>query len=490
MAGALGPGDLALAAEASGLDEPDRAELRRVLADLAAADAPGGTPAARARRLLEGLHARALRTYEERATTLRGPLRAGRFNCVSATALYLLAGVELGLEVKAELLPTHARARVWSPARAAWVVVETTSPSGFDPPPEVARAMAARFTASFDGARSLVDEEGLRVGLPGLLAAMHANRGALAQAAGDLEAAETHFAAAEALTKDARMRGFLRAQRASLLSRLATEAADRDGARGLEPARDLLLVAVSLAAEERALLERVRWNLEAVTQRLVDGYVGRGEEAEAEAAVAKVRSHLEPSGRARLDAFVLSERAGARLAAGAYAAGVRLLDRALSASALPDELRAVMAANRLQGVDAAMEAAAAGGDLEAAYRWLDRRAELSPLRPEARRARAARLGQIAGHHFVDAGDLEEAAARFRACERAAPGGCVKGLVAALENLVAPRARAGDCAAVGGWLEELAAIGRSEGFVASARQACAAPKKARRPAPKDGPPRRD
>jgi tetratricopeptide (TPR) repeat protein len=88
-------------------------------------------PRERAETLLEILHGRVLRQYDERQTRLDDLLATGRFNCVSSAVLYGLLARTLGLEFRAVQTPDHAFIRVLLGSKA--YDVETTNLYGFDP---------------------------------------------------------------------------------------------------------------------------------------------------------------------------------------------------------------------------------------------------------------------------------------------------------------------------------------------------------------------
>jgi len=91
----------------------------------------------RAEGLLELLHRRVFRQYDERQTRLQVVLGAGRFNCVSSAVLYGLLARSLGLEFRAVQTSDHAFIRVTAGAEGVGAAegwdVETTNPYGFDP---------------------------------------------------------------------------------------------------------------------------------------------------------------------------------------------------------------------------------------------------------------------------------------------------------------------------------------------------------------------
>ncbi|MEL6185828.1 MAG: hypothetical protein AAFU79_14490, partial [Myxococcota bacterium] len=126
------------AAEAAEVDAVGVREALEPRLDAIVEAIPPAPTAVRARALLQLLHGSGpsglLRTYDEFATTVVDVMEGGRFNCVSATALFLIAAHALELDAEVELLPTHARARVLVTDRdgSRWVLVETMRRGGFD----------------------------------------------------------------------------------------------------------------------------------------------------------------------------------------------------------------------------------------------------------------------------------------------------------------------------------------------------------------------
>jgi hypothetical protein len=198
------------------------ARLARIVAQLPQ------DPAARGRTLLQALYAPVggrplLVKYEAGATTLYDVVTTGRFNCVAATTLYLLAARLAGVDARPVLLPSHARAVVALGGRK--VVVETTTPNGFDAPPSVSRAAQDR--ARPKGPRTRVDlyadERGTEVDWNALLAVTYGNLGIVAQDHGDAALASSLFAREATLTPPAQA-PIVRMQQVSLLTELATRA--------------------------------------------------------------------------------------------------------------------------------------------------------------------------------------------------------------------------------------------------------------------------
>ena len=184
----------------------------------------------RGRALLQALYTpheghALLERYDADATTLYDVATTGRYNCVSATLLYLVAAQRAGIDARAVLLPSHARAVVVTGTRH--IVVETTNRDGFDPPPDVMREARDRGRAkSDDGARELyADERGTEVDFPALLAATYGNLGIMAYAHGDTEIASA-LVAREAALSPPEVLPLVRMQQVSMLSQLAAHKYD------------------------------------------------------------------------------------------------------------------------------------------------------------------------------------------------------------------------------------------------------------------------
>jgi tetratricopeptide (TPR) repeat protein len=101
------------------------------------AGAGAKNPRERGEQLMRFLHAGVMsKKYEAGQTSLAAVFDTGKYNCVSATALYYLVGTRLGLELRAisipgaPFLPGHASLDMID--GGARIQVEPTNPDGFD----------------------------------------------------------------------------------------------------------------------------------------------------------------------------------------------------------------------------------------------------------------------------------------------------------------------------------------------------------------------
>lgn len=435
-----------------------RAALEARLDAVVAAVAPG-TPEARARALLRVLHGPGptglLATYDEVATTVVDVAYRARFNCVSATALFLIAASALELEGEVELLPTHARARIRieSDRGTRWVLVETTSPFGFDPAPED-RARIAQRVASVGSGRGIVDEAGEQVGFEGLLAATFVNRATVAQEEGDLVEAERLFARGARLAPSPTSRRLLQDQRATLLARLAIVHLERGETEGFVRAQGLLLRARALEPTDGQVRGIVRQNLRAVTERLLRAHVEAGRGERALQARVRFEQGATPNDVAGIRAFLLGERARRAANAGDAVAALGYLDEALSLELNAEEapLRAVLEGNQMGLLSSAAEQYASEGDLTGARNLLSRTPGL-PVSPET----WARIYRLAGHALLSAGRASAASDVFREGLGKVPSHpeLEQDLSSTLQQTVLPDVREGRCAEAAPVLDEIA-----------------------------------
>lgn len=450
------------AAEAAEVDAGGVREALEPRLDAIVEAIPPAPTAVRARALLQLLHGSGpsglLRTYDEFATTVVDVMEGGRFNCVSATALFLIAAHALELDAEVELLPTHARARVLVTDRdgSRWVLVETTSPHGFDPAPEDRDRIARQVAAVNGGGRGIVDEEGEQVGFEGLLAATFVNRATVAQERGDLAEAERLFARGAALAPSPTSRRLLQDQRAALLARLALSHLEGSGPPALERAQMLLLRARELEPHDAQVLGIVRQNLRAVTERMIRFAVDAGQDSRVERTRALFDEVASRGERVGLHAFLLSERARRAAEAEDAVSALLYLDQALALPLGAEEspLRGVLDENRRGMIPSAAEQRASEGDLEGARETLGRLTT-----PPATREAWARIHRLAGHAHYRTGSHTDAIDIFRAGLEKVPGHpeLEQDLNSSLQQSVLQDVRAGRCARAAPILEEIRAF---------------------------------
>jgi hypothetical protein len=290
-----------LAARTRALD----ARLAQIVAELPV------EPAARGRALLERLYTAdggrpLLQVYEAAATTLYDVVTTGHYNCVSSTTLYLLAAQRAGVDARAVLLPSHARAVVVLGGRRA--VVETTTKNGFDAPPAVSREAQDR--ARPRGPRTRIDlyadEKGTEVDWNALLAVTYGNLGIVAEDRGDTVLAAALLSREATLTPPAQA-AVVRAQQVSLLSELATRALSE---RRWEEALNLARRAAE-AAPDAASKRLTEQNIGAIASQELVAEEPRMSDATLEAFPEPLRPY--PAAYGDIRALVLTFEGGRRL---------------------------------------------------------------------------------------------------------------------------------------------------------------------------------
>lgn len=413
-------------------------------------------PEKKAKALLARLHGPGgpLKTYDARATSLRDVLEHGRYNCVSASVLYNLAAEKIGVDALGELLPTHARTLVRIPGVSAPLVVETTSPVGFDPSAELSQRILAQVAAGFSpaDARVLVPEGGVRVDTRVLVAAMLVNRASLEQEKGDLTMAASLFQQGEALAPDAQMRAVLRDQRAALVSQLAAADALSEDPSRLERSFRTLLGMAEIEPEDEEIRRIVARNLRVVVERSVSALAAAGREDEALERLrelAQIRALK--SERPALGAFTFGEVARARSARGQAESALSAMDAALAERLGEREtaLRATLEHNHWLLLRRALSNAAKAGD-EAAVEKLIRRAESAAGRGEGRRAELEQDRRVVlsllGQKKLEAKDARGAVEILREGVRRFTGDPTlrHNLLVALQRLWVPLVDAGRC----------------------------------------------
>ncbi|MEO1232941.1 MAG: hypothetical protein AAFZ18_29010 [Myxococcota bacterium] len=419
------------AAEAAEVDAVGVREALEPRLDAIVEAIPPAPTAVRARALLQLLHGSGpsglLRTYDEFATTVVDVMEGGRFNCVSATALFLIAAHALELDAH-----------------------------GFDPAPEDRDRIARQVAAVNGGGRGIVDEEGEQVGFEGLLAATFVNRATVAQERGDLAEAERLFARGAALAPSPTSRRLLQDQRAALLARLALSHLEGSGPPALERAQMLLLRARELEPHDAQVLGIVRQNLRAVTERMIRSAVDAGQDSRVERTRALFDEVASRGERVGLHAFLLSERARRAAEAEDAVSALLYLDQALALPLGAEEspLRGVLDENRRGMIPSAAEQRASEGDLEGARETLGRLTT-----PPATREAWARIHRLAGHAHYRAGSHTDAIDIFRAGLEKVPGHpeLEQDLNSSLQQFVLQDVRAGRCARAAPILEEIRAF---------------------------------
>lgn len=447
----------------------------------------------RAAALLVTLHEKGglFGTYDARATTLADILDRRHFNCVSASVLYNLIADRLRLDAAAQLLPTHARTLLSVPAASglARVVVETTSPAGFDP----SRADEAKILASVagpraDGARTLVSEAGAVVSTRVLIGTIYVNRASIAQEAGHYELAESLFARGEAFASSDEMRRVLRDQRAALLSQLAGDDVTSDDADRLRRAYRTLLAAVTLEPTHPNVREAVFHNLRAAAERLIFLEAQQGAEDRLIALATEAASvGMSSADRSGLRAFALSEVARLRVEAQDYEGAVGALDLALKEQLQKDDerLEETLRTNRISALRLAAFKSARSGDFRVGLSLIDRIEQHMGARPEVGEDRL-RVIHLVGNKRLDDRDYRGAAEVYREGVRRFPrdDASRNNLVAALERLAMPMIENGRCSEVRELLEEIRSVDEETRFVRLAESRCLIERAQRRLEAKD------
>lgn len=477
---------LALGLESAGYSAAERrvaaarldARLAPALAEARAAEAP----LERARRLLQALHGDLLRRYDARATTLREVLEDGRFNCVSSALLFAAAAERIGLTVRAELLPTHARLRLPLPdadgGRA--VIVETTAAAGVDPDPGSLDRILDRAlgVAEAGAARVLVADTGAVFEPSALVAATWVNRASVAQEAEALATAERLFARGEAMAEAPEMRRMLRDQRAALLSQLAADDVLEGSPGRVRRAFATMLAAAALEPADPPIRAAVAQNLRAAAERVFAAAVEAGDEAAIRRAVAQAVAVGAGPELPGLTAFARSEIARLRATRGDVEGALEAIEAALAEplDAADAELRATLEHNRVAALRIAAGAAAERGDLVRSAALFER---LDALPGTDREARAAwtedrkRAYQLAAQKRYRDGDLVGAAELYREGLRAFPGEALMrtNLAVVLAQLARGPSEAGRCDEAEPWLSELEALDPSTSGPRAARVRC-------------------
>ena len=427
----------------------------------------------RGRELLRALHAKdgPLVKYETRSTTLMEVIDHGHYNCLSSSVLYLLLARRLRLNVRAQLLPTHARVLVDLDRP---VVVETTSPFGFDPDPQALAEILAQVAGSrTDRARALVPDAGAAVSEMVLIGAMYVNRASIAQEAGDLELAERLFGRGEALATRDSMKQVLRDQRAALLSQLAADDINSNVTKRIERAYQTMQSAAGLQPADPPVRVAVQQNLRAAAERLVARRAAAKDEAAVQAIVNEASAALDPDDAAGLAAFAMSEVARLLVERGDMEGALLAIDSALGRTLAPSDahLKKTLEQNQIAALRLAAMTSARRGDYGKSIKMIERLQRIAEREVYTEDHR--RVIHVVAQKRVADDDLDSAAKLYREGRRLFPGDAAMrhNLIAVLERVALPLMEAGQCARVEDVLSEIASLDAAAGFVRKARLRC-------------------
>lgn len=474
---------------ASGFDTPAalkraRANFERLVGPLVAKLRSVPEPRKQGQQLLGVLHRGLLGEYDARATTLGDILERRRYNCVSASVLYNIMALRLGLDAGAQLLPTHARTLLTLPKSAASkqaVVVETTSQHGFDPSPaeleRILAAVAGPREPSESGARAIVPDRGVNVDTLVLIGTIYINRASIVQEQDKFEQAERLFAVGEAFASGAAMRQVLRDQRAALLSQLGADDIISGSPERFLRAYRTLKSAIALEPKEPRIRSAVLQNLRAAAERVISQAADQKGEAAVEKLVLEAKKlGLSEAERAGLTAFALSEIARLHIKASRYEKALEAIERGLKMSLSPRDalLRATLEKNRLSALRLAAISWAKKGDLDKSMAFVERIERSTTLTKEAKKAAREdrlRLIHIVGNKLIDGRNFEEAAKVYREALRRYPRDetALHNLLAVLERLVLPMIKEGRCTQAEPHLKEIGKFDRK--FASTGRVRC-------------------
>ena len=459
-----------------------RAEFERHVGPLVEDLARLGQPDLQAKLLLRALHRKGglLGRYDPRATTLRDILERRAFNCVSASVVYNVVAHRLSLPVAAQLLPTHARSMLSLErgGRLVSVVVETTSPQGFDPDPEQQAEILASVSSVGDGGgRSLVSEQGAIVDTNVLIGTIYVNRASIAQEAGALEQAEQLFALGQRHAPEPSMQRVLIDQRAALLSQLAADDITAGTPERCARALRTLQFAVRLSPSNPEIVETIQHNLRAVAERMISHHADDEASEEIKRELQRVSPLLtRPAARAGLRAFAMTRLAGLRMKVKDYDGAIRYLDQGLAQPLTPEDeaLRRTIQTNLAAALRAAAVRSAEYGDYSSSQRYVKRLSKL-PAEAGAKRTTQTdrRTVHLVGNRKIDQGDYSGAAVVYREGVQRFPDdeALRHNLLVALERLALPYIKRGDCKGVAPYLTEIKKVEPGASFPAQAKLRC-------------------
>ncbi len=434
---------------------------------------------AQGRALLEALHGPdgLFSAYDARATTVGEVLERGAFNCLSSAVVYNVLAERLGLTVRAELLPTHARSLM--EARGRVIVVETTSPGGFDPDLATQSEILSQVAGAKPTGRTLVPDGGTAVSSVMLIGAMYVNRASVAQEAGDLAGAERLFARGEALAQDAAMRTVLRDQRAALLAQLAADDITSESPARLPRAYRTILAAAKLAPADAEIRRAVLQNLRAAAERMIARHAAEEDEVSALAVLADaVRHGLEAEDKSGLRAFAMSEVSRLRVVRGDLDGAVEAIEQALAQRLAPRDsmLKVTLEQNRVAALRLAALTSAKTGDYTKSLVLIEKLESLPGTTGAERKAYEAdrlRAIQLAGQKRIEDLDYAGAAKIYREGLRLFPEDETvrHNLVAVLERIALKEAEALRCETTGDVIGEIRLLDARSPFPSQVMAKC-------------------
>jgi len=435
----------------------------------------------KARALLHGLHGAQgiLKKYNARATTLKELVNNGEFNCLSASVVFALLAQQLDVKVVGELLPSHARILIKDSGRT--YRVETTSPEGFDPSPQVLKRILAQSVGADNfRSRSLVDARGAETTSRLLIALIYVNRASIAQEQGQLRLAEQLFQRGEGLANDARMRKILREQRAALLSQLGA-----NDMMSAVPKRQLrafqtMIRSSQLKPEEPLIKEAVHQNLRASAERVIAKWAMEDKDESKILSVHEqaLAAGLPSADAAGLLAFAYSEIARLRARNVDYDGALEAMDLAMAQSLAPRDtkLKNSLLQNHVAALRLAAMTSAKSGAYAKSMRMIERLLNMRGLTSTQRREYEAdrkRAMLLVAEKAMSDQNYSEAAVIYRSGRRLYPEDpTIKhNLIAALERESLRIIDAGRCERVSQLLREIHALDSKENFSQPARLRC-------------------
>jgi tetratricopeptide (TPR) repeat protein len=362
----------------------------------------------------------------------------------------------------------------------ALLIVETTSPLGFDPSPEAQASILAQVAAApTRGERSLVPADGARVSNLILVGAMFVNRASIAQESGDLALAERLFARGESFAVGETMRSLLRDQRAALLSQLGADDILSNDPERLPRAHQTLRAAALLDPKDEQIRANVLQNLRAAAERII----AKDADAQDETGVLGVMAEVTELGiglddRSGLKAFAMSEISRLRAAKGDLDGAVSAIELALNEQLAPRDapLKGTLEQNHIAALRLAAMSSAKRGDYDKSIKLIERLLSIPTLTGQQKRecdADRLRAIQWAGQKQMEQQNYQAAADIYRQGVRLAPENTAlrQNLVAALERTLMPKIERGECTALTDPIDELRTLDKDSTFPEKALVRC-------------------